>query len=234
MNDPSNLNAPEKRPIFQLWIDSITKPTVENYEAIAADPGTSIGNAAIWLFIALVIGGFVGGLFGLMFNSNMLSQFGTLINNLPPDSQEALRSLFSRTGGSFVGVVCGAPIGAVFGLFFYFIGLGIQHWLAQLFGGVGVFEKFFALNATFYTPIALVTGVLANIPLISCLGVLISFYAVYLNFLSLRAVHKLTSGKAVTVILIPVLIACLLAACIVFFGLAMLIPILRQTNPNTP
>ena len=173
-------------------------------------------------------GGVIGALFSLPFGNNLSSQLGPLLQYLPPDSQQTLGTLLesggTRTGGGLLGVICGAPIGALFALFFYFIGMGIQNWLATLFGGTGSFGKFFIANAAYYTPIVLITSIIGNIPFVNCLGFLLSLYIIYLNFIALQAVHKLTSGKAVIVILIPMFVGCLFTICFLVFALALLGP----------
>jgi hypothetical protein len=226
MNEfPDSTSA--KRPIYQVWIDAVTKPNIANYESIANEPDASVGTAALWLFAALAVGGIIGGLISLLFGSSLSSQLGPLLQSLPPESQETLQPLLGSAGGaggSFLGVICGAPVGAVFGLLGYFIGVGIQSWLATLFGGTGSFGKFFYVNAAYQAPITLVTSIVGNIPLVGCLGIFIGLYSLYLNFISLQAVHKLTSGKAVIVILIPIFVACLLSICMTVFFVAVLGP----------
>jgi len=227
--------TPVKRPFYQLWIDAVTKPTVPSYEGIAAEPDASLGNAALWLFIAMLVGSVLSALIALPFGANIASQLAPLLDNVPAESRDALRTILGGTGGGGIfGLVCGAPIGAVFGFVFYFIGTAIQSWIARLFGGTGAFEKFFFVNAAFYAPIFLVTSFISNIPLINCLTIFVSLYALYLNFVSLQAVHKLTSGKAVMVILIPLLVACFLVACILFVGLAVLAPVINNVFQNLP
>ncbi len=231
MND-SSYNQPvfgsENRSMFQIMLDAVTKPTLENYEQIAQAPNASIANGALWLFLALLVGSLVGGLIGLPFQGGGIGDaLGPLMQDLPPETRELLQGMGS-SGGGFFGVICGAPVGAVIGLLFYFIGVGIQHWIARMFGGAGAFDKFFFTQASYGAPIALASGILSNIPLVNCVAFFISLYSIFLNFLSIRAVHRLDSGKAVLVILVPGIILCVLLGCCLFVGLAVFGPAIGE------
>lgn len=230
MNYSSNqpVFGSENRSMFQIMLDAVTKPTLENYERIAQSPNATIANGALWLFLAVLVGSLVGGLIGLPFQGFGISdQLGPLMQELPPEARELLRST-GGVGGGFFGVICGAPVGAVMGLLFYFIGVGIQHWIARLFGGTGAFDKFFFTQASYGAPVALVSGILSNIPLLNCVTFFISLYSIFLNFLSIRAVHRLDSGKAILVILVPGIVLCVLLGCCLILGLAVLGPVISE------
>jgi len=221
MNETPNFNEPmyagENRTMIQIMLDAVTKPTLENYERTAQAPNATIANGALWLFLALLVGALVGGLIGLPFQGNLPQQLGPLFDNASPEMRRMLLSFFqNRFNGSFstFSMICGAPISAIFILVSYFIGVGIQHWIARMFGGTGEFRKLFFVTATFATPISLVTSVLGNIPVVNCIAALVSFYSIFLSFLSIRAVHKLESSKAIIVLLIPIIIGCVLVLCL--------------------
>lgn len=227
MND-SSFNQPlyggDNRSMIQIMLDAVTKPTLQNYEGIAHSSKASIANGALWLFLGLLVGSLVGGLVGLPFQGGGIAeQLGPLLQDAPPETQELLRN-FGGGGMGFFGVICGAPVGALFGLFFYFIGVGIQHWIARLFGGTGAFDKFFFTQAAYSAPVALVSGLLGSIPFVNCITFFISLYSIFLNFLSIRAVHKMDSGKAILVILVPAIVFCLLFVCCLAIVLALLGP----------
>lgn len=84
-----------------------------------------------------------------------------------------------------------------------FIGIGIIHLLAKLFGGKAKFSEFYRTSSHAY-----VVNWIAIIPI---LGPMVSGIAGLWNLVVtvfvLKNVHKLTTGKAVVVVLIPVVIA---------------------------
>jgi hypothetical protein len=86
-----------------------------------------------------------------------------------------------------------------------FIGIGIIHLLALLFGGKAKFSQF-------YRPIAHATilswvSVLAFIPVLgSLLSTIAGIWELVVMVVTLKSVHKLTTGKAVIVVLIPVIV----------------------------
>ncbi|MEJ5223016.1 MAG: Yip1 family protein [Anaerolineales bacterium] len=229
-------NSPYNEPVFgsdnrsmiQIMLDAVTKPTLENYERTAQAPNASLANGALWLFLALLVGSLVGGLIGLPFQGGgVMEQLGPLLQDAPPELRELLRNT-SGGGMGFFGIICGAPVGALFGLLFYFIGVGIQHWIARLFGGAGAFDKFFFTQASYGAPIALLSGVLSSIPFVNCITFFISLYSIFLNFLSIRAVHRLDSGKAILVILVPAIVFCLLFVCCWVIVLAIFGPVIGE------
>ncbi len=234
MNDSSNFNQPvygeaPKRTMLQIMIDAITKPSLANYESLAREPGATLANGALWMFIALLVGALVGGLIGLPFQGSLPQQLGPLLQEALPETRELFRSIFesgAAGGMGLFGVICGAPVGAVIGLLFYIIGVGIQSWIARLFGGTGAFDKFFFVNAAFGAPIALTTGILQSIPIVNCVVFFISLYSIYLNFLTIRAVHQLDSGKAILVLLIPLIVGCVVGLCLGVGLAAILVPII--------
>ncbi len=223
--------------MFQTWINAVTKPNEASYQELANSPHAKTSNALIWLFIAALVGGLLGGLLGLVFSGagNAMGEIMSQMQDVPPELREAFQAgdAFSA-GGGLVGVLCGAPIGALVGVLFFFIGAAIQNWIARMFGGVGDLEKFVFVNAAYSAPIGLATSLLSNIPVLNCLTIFISFYSLYLNYLSIRTVHQLTPGKSIMVILIPALVFCLFFACLFFLFAAVLAPaiggVIEQIN----
>ncbi|MBD3203832.1 hypothetical protein GF327_06030 [Candidatus Woesearchaeota archaeon] len=100
-----------------------------------------------------------------------------------------------------------AGIGAVIGSI---IGAGVTHILAKLFGGEGSFMEL-------YRPLG-VGSLLSWIPM---LGALISLWNLVVTVITLEEVHKLSTGKAVFVVLIPVLVALVIVITLITFIAAM-------------
>jgi hypothetical protein len=104
--------------------------------------------------------------------------------------------------GDFVGSVILAPIGEVIGVF---IVAGIAHLLVRLV--VGATNAGF--GATFrVASYASVTSLVSWIPVI---GGLLGLYGIYLAVVGIREMHGTSTGKALVVVLFPVLVIVVLA-----------------------
>jgi hypothetical protein len=104
--------------------------------------------------------------------------------------------------GEFIGSVIFAPIGGVIGVF---VVAGIAHLLVRLV--VGATNSGF--GATFR--VASYTEVTALVSWIPIIGWLLSLYGIYLSVVGIREMHATTTGKAVLVILIPLIVVVVLA-----------------------
>ncbi len=104
----------------------------------------------------------------------------------------------------------------------FLIGVGVYHLLARLMGGVGEYGRFAYLNAAFSAPLGIVATLLSVVPFAGCLAPLLSIYGLVLAYFTLRVEHQLSSGRAIMVILLPLLIVIVLAMCFVF-GIAGLV-----------
>ena len=104
--------------------------------------------------------------------------------------------------GEFIGSVVLAPIGGLIGVF---IVAGIAHLLVRLIVGArnGGFGATFRVAA--YTS---VTSLVSWIPFI---GGLLGLYGIYLAVVGIREMHATTTGKAVIVVLFPVIVIVVLA-----------------------
>jgi hypothetical protein len=116
-------------------------------------------------------------------------------------------ALGNAVGGSFgrlVSTIIGAPIGTIIGLF---IGAAIYHLLVLLI----VRPRHEGYEATFkalaYASAVNVFSFLAFIPILGILVVIaIGIYNVVLTVIGIREMHATTTGRAVAVVLIPVVI----------------------------
>jgi len=97
----------------------------------------------------------------------------------------------------------------VFTVLIYFILVGIMHTLARLFGGKAKYIEYF--RAESHAAILSWLGVLALIPLLGgIINLFISIWGFIVSVVVLENVHKLTRGKAIIVVLIPIIVMILL------------------------
>src|SRR5687767_3135971 len=96
MNEPSNVPMlPDRpQPMFQTWINAITKPNEETYARIAASPEAKTSTALLWVFVASLIQSFVVFLMQGVLMSQMMQGSG----------------FENQMGTGLVSVLCGAPV----------------------------------------------------------------------------------------------------------------------------
>ena len=228
--------APEGGPEMSLvdtWIAAFTKPNEGTFARIVAQPGATVSKAFLWVFVASLITSFASAIAQLF---NFGRQFDLMRQFLPP---EITRELPLGSAPSFgIGtVICGAPIGAVFAVLFFAIGVALIQWVAKLFGGTGSFDKlayaFSAINVPYSVILAVLTlfGIIPFVGILTGLiGLALFFYVIVLGVLAVKAVNGLDTGKAVGAVLLPVLAIFLLICCCVIIGVAALIPLFRSTS----
>ena len=99
---------------------------------------------------------------------------------------------------------------------FFLIGVGIYHLIAKLLGGQGEFGRYAYLNAAYAAPLGIVASLLSLVPFASCLTIFISIYQIVLAYFATKVEHRLTSGRALLTVLLPVIVVVGLMACAVF------------------
>jgi hypothetical protein len=207
------------QPWYQAWIDAITKPTVAAYEALVSRAGVSTGRAALWVFLANIVGSAVT--FALLAVSPELNPFAAVDPSVAPDlSRYPLIA------------VCGAPVAAVFAVAGLLIVAGISHAIARALGGAGTYPQLTYAMAAYSSPISIIGSAIAFVPVLKCLGLPLGLYALYLNVLSIRAVHRLSWGRALlssVAILAGVLV---IAACLAIVFLALIGPAIGTVFSN--
>ena len=98
------------------------------------------------------------------------------------------------------------------GIIFGLVIVAIMHVFAKLLGGKGTFTEFFYLDAIYTAPILIITGLLNLIPFLGGIAAfLVSLYSFYLLTLVIKEAHQLSTGKAVAVWLVPIIIFVVLA-----------------------
>lgn len=92
----------------------------------------------------------------------------------------------------------------------FFFSQGITYLLAKAFGGQGSFMAQVYCFLLFQVPIGLGTLVLSLVPFVGSIAGFAGIYTYVLETFEVMAVHRLSGGKAVAVVLIPIAVAILL------------------------
>jgi hypothetical protein len=168
----------------------------------------------------MVIAGVVAAIFGLIQGLTSAGSVNAILAqaDLPPDVAAQLAPIIGpMMGAGGLAAIITVPL-------FFLIGAGIYHLLARALGGDGDFGIFTYLLATFQAPITIVSAVLGIVPFLGgCLALLLSIYSLVLTYFAIRVNYNLTGGRAIAVLLIPVLVFMVLGLCFVFMiaGLAL-------------
>ena len=112
----------------------------------------------------------------------------------------------------------------------FFLSQGITYLLAKAFGGQGDFMTQAYTFLLFQVPIGVGGLVLSLVPFVGSIASFAGIYAYVLETFEVMAVHRLSAGKAVAVVLIPVAVAILLV--VLFYAIFLFI--LFTSFPSIP
>lgn len=201
--------------MIQTWIRVLSGPNEEAFEREQESPNATLTTALIWTVIAAVVVALFGFMQSLIFASSAQGMLGMIEQmDLPPESRVMIdqmmdAGLFAGASGAsaFAGILV-TPIA-------FLIGVGIIHLIANLLGGRGDYGRFAYLSAAIQAPVSIVSSLLGFIPVVGgCVALLISIYSLVLEYFAIKVSYKLTSGRAIAVIAIPLIAAFLLAICV--------------------
>lgn len=207
-------------PWREIWIDAITKPSVQTYERFIQQPSISGNTGYTWIFISTLIGYVI----------SLLGQWAW--SGLNPTNSALSPFANNPTVFYLLLVVCGAPIGASLSVLGLAISAGISQWVARMLGGVGSHSELVYAQAAFLAPLTLVIDILGIIPFVSCLIFPLFIYMVVLNVISIKAVNRFGWGKAIASSVIIWVAALWLVAVFVIVILALLGPSIGHVFSN--
>lgn len=225
MPPPPPANAPmmdpgTPRPFFQTWIDALTKPNERTYTEIAGAPNASSVQAFVWVFIAALVQSIITYFVRDTVQRQFFRQFSSGQNLQVPG-----------LGSGIIGLICGAPIGAVIIVVFFAVFVGVTYLIARAFNGRATFDQLAYVLAAITVPVSLIFAVLsllAAIPVVGlCFGLLaflLWLYEIALEVIAVKSVSHIDMlGAIVSVLALPV-VACLCLACIIVVGFASFAP----------
>lgn len=201
--------------MIQTWIRLFTGPNNTNFEEVSMNSEASMGTAILWRTVSIIIAaalGYVGSLMGL---GNVQAQFEQMIasrGDIPPEMQQALSQVATLMTPANLGIM--TVLGIVFSLIGFILLCLLYHVIAKMFGGQGSLGTFSYLSAGVWSPVSIITAVLGLIPLIgSCLGALVGIYGLVLSFFAIKTNYRLGDGRAIVVLILPVLLLIALVFC---------------------
>jgi hypothetical protein len=133
----------------------------------------------------------------------------------PAEAAQVEQVLRVFTGGGMGMVGFASLANIVMVPLFFLIGVGVYFLIAKVLGGTGDFGRFAYLNAAFAAPLGILTTLLSLIPFVGCISFFISIYSLVLVYFAVKVEHGLSSGRAILVVLIPLLVVLALVACFI-------------------
>jgi hypothetical protein len=236
---PSDTPVMESKPglagWLPIWIKAVTKPNEQTFVDITESPNMNSRTAYIWIFIAGTISGIIQ---AFATTIRAATGAGSIFQQIPGLEQYIPQS-FGRGGGIgvLIGGLCASPFAGLFYVLFFALGVAIVQWIAKLFGGTGTYDKLLYAFAAITVPFTIVSSLfllLSAIPYVGiCTGVIsfgLSIYVLVLNLMAVKAVNRFGWGQAAGSVFIPGCVVFIFCACVVFGGMMLLVPIIRNSN----
>lgn len=208
---------------WQTWVRVLTSPSEATFEAERQKPSATLTTALIWMLIAGAVTGVLGFLQSIMMAGAIQGAIPQILEqmDLPPATKAQLEPLLNSgalggLGAANLWSIISVPVG-------FLIGVGILWLLARLLGGTGEYGRYAYLSATFAAPLTILTALLGLVPFAGgCIGFILYIYQLVLTYYATKVEHQLSSGRAITVVLIPVIVVLLLIFCFLTLFVGML------------
>lgn len=218
--------------MWQTWLKATTSPSETTYLELRQRPEANLTTAILWIGIYAVISSLVGLLGGILaFNtmSDFMPQFMAQAGMSPPEAARFEQMMRMMTGGMGMGMVgVGSLLNLILVPLFFLIGVAIYHLIAKVLGGIGELGRYAYLNAAFSAPLGILSTLIGLVPFGGCLTPLLFLYSLALVFFATKAEHRLGDGRALMVVLIPLLVLLALGICAVMFVLSALMSLSVQ------
>jgi hypothetical protein len=178
-------NSPDARHAsyawWEVWTQAITSPTEETYQDLLSDPNATPGRAYLWLFIT--------GTFAAFATAVMLAIFG-----LPsvPGAEDANAIM----GYILIGMIVLSPLFGIMNVLGVMIFTALIQVVARMLIGEGTYSEMIYMFSAIFAPITLINSLISLIPFVNLLGIIISFYVIYLSLLAIKTVNRFGWGSA--------------------------------------
>ena len=182
---------------FEIWKEVLTKPqeTFKKQEKKA-----NLGEGIKHIGIAGVIVGVITGIAAWIGMATVGSLLGT-------------PGLTLGVGIGIAAFLSSVILTPIFAVIWWLIGSGILYIFAMIFGGKGSYTTQSYLIALYSAPLMILSAILVLIPIVGAIvNFLVMLYGLYLLTLALKQVHKVTTGKAVAIWFVPLVIVVIIIA----------------------
>ena len=208
-------DAPKRPAIswYDAWSTALLSPTVEGYQSLINHAGVNVSTPLTWIFITTLLTYIVIGVLGATLLS---SQMEFLLSQIPGMDPRIL------AGGTALFLLIAIPLTAILMTAGQALGVAILHGMAFVLGGQGKYSQMLYASTAFTCPMSIISSIIAAIPVVNMASPLISLWLIYLELTALRAVYRLSWGRAIAALLLPgvLIFVCLCAFTFLMFPMA--------------
>lgn len=194
----------------EVWTAIITKPRIETFHEILADPAANPRRAYIWMYLTGCVSLFVA----------LYSMFSN------PEVQSAMIEMAPELASNFgsavlTSLLCTVPLAAGFGVIFFIVFAGIIHFAAmqidrKLQLQSEKFKQWLYVMGAILAPLNLISLIFVIAPFLSFLSIVALGYQIFLMVLGARTVYGFDMRQASIIVLIPM--AALFVLLLLFIG----------------
>ena len=201
------------RSMFQTWVNVLTKPGEAVFEAERQKASATLTTALVWIVLATLVTELFGLLQTQLFSSS-LDGMESMFELMPAEFRAQMEMLIDT--GAFAGIMRAMNLGSIIiEPIFFIIGIGILHLVASVLGGQGQFGRYAYFNATFSAPLSIIGSLLGFVPVLgACVGFILPIYGWVLTYFATKAEYGLSDGRAIVVVLVPLIVVFVLIACV--------------------
>ena len=206
--------------MFQTWMKVLTSPGADVFLAEREKPAATLTTGLVWIILAALVTALLG-LLQTQLNASSLGGLAEMVGLMPPDLRGYMEMIVNNdsliSNASLFSIII-TPL-------FFIIGVGILHLVASVLGGRGQFGRYAYLNATYAAPLAMISALLGFVPVVGgCLGGILTIYGWVLTYFATKVEYGLSDGRAIVVVLAPILAVFVLVLCVAVLAIALFIP----------
>ena len=206
--------------MFQTWMKVLTSPGAEVFLAEREKPAATLTTGLVWIILAALVTALLG-LLQTQLNASSLDGLAEMVGLMPPDLRGYMEMILNNDS-----LISNASLSSIIITpLFFIIGVGILHLVASVLGGRGQFGRYAYLNATYAAPLAMISSLLGFVPVVGgCLGGILTIYGWVLTYFATKVEYGLSDGRAIVVVLAPILAVFVLVLCVAVLAIALFIP----------
>ncbi len=206
--------------MFQTWMKVLTSPGADVFLAEREKPAATLTTGLVWIILAALVTALLG-LLQTQLNASSLDGLAEMVGLMPPELRGYMEMILNNDS-----LISNASLSSIIITpLFFIIGVGILHLVASVLGGRGQFGRYAYLNATYAAPLAMISSLLGFVPVVGgCLGGILTIYGWVLTYFATKVEYGLSDGRAIVVVLAPILVGFVLVLCVAVLVIALFIP----------
>jgi hypothetical protein len=214
-----NLDQAQPRAWYEVWRQALIRPSVAGYRQIVSIPGATALRGFLWTAVSMAVAYAIGAL--------LLAVLSLILLRIGVDDTQIV--LLRILDGLFPAVIWTILPVELFAMVSLAVSTLIAHYAARAFGGTGTYDQLVYATAAYAAPLSLISVVLIAVPVLGLVLLLgLSFYAMALNAMVLKAVYALENWRALAANAISQTLVFMIATVIVTLLLPVLAPLVQD------